>query len=191
MSLESSPTYPHPMGKKWLARNYQSLVQFSGSELLVECRCLNLEHVMHGVSVVHSLWPMDSSLLGGASIPGKDTRVSCHFLLQGIFPTQDWTLVLCLHQQVDSWLVPPHYLPSLPVVWQGRINTCFEAGKTEIFFLLQRKASIGTSSNEPNLKTKMNPETTSGFLPDSSLSGTHILDVLPPTGIVRKVAYIS
>ena len=33
--------------------------------------------------------------------PGKNTGVGCHFLLQGIFPTQGWNLCL-LHWQVDS-----------------------------------------------------------------------------------------
>ena len=28
--------------------------------------------------------------------PGKNTGVACHFLLQGIFPTQEWNLHLCL-----------------------------------------------------------------------------------------------
>ena len=36
--------------------------------------------------------------------PGKNTRVSCHFLLQGLFPTQKSNLhLLCLqHWQADS-----------------------------------------------------------------------------------------
>ena len=33
--------------------------------------------------------------------PGKNTGVGCHFLLQGIFPTQGWNPHL-LHWQVDS-----------------------------------------------------------------------------------------
>ena len=33
--------------------------------------------------------------------PGKDTGVGCHFLLQGIFPTQGWNLCL-LHWQADA-----------------------------------------------------------------------------------------
>ena len=37
--------------------------------------------------------------------PGKNTEVGCHFLLQGIFPTQGSNLhLLCLlHWQADSW----------------------------------------------------------------------------------------
>ena len=36
--------------------------------------------------------------------PGNNTGLGCHFLLQGIFPTQEWNLCL-LHQQVDSLLL--------------------------------------------------------------------------------------
>ena len=41
--------------------------------------------------------PMDSSLLGSSvhgDSPGKNTGVGCHFLLQGIFPTQGLNLGL-------------------------------------------------------------------------------------------------
>ena len=52
--------------------------------------------------VIRLLWPWDSL--------GKNTRVGCHALFQGIFPTQRSNLhLLCfLHQQTDSLpLVPP------------------------------------------------------------------------------------
>ena len=42
--------------------------------------------------------------------PGKNTEVGCHFLLQGIFPTQGWNLLLLhlLHWQAGSLpLAPP------------------------------------------------------------------------------------
>ena len=44
------------------------------------------------------------------NFPGKDTEVGCHFLLQGIFPTQGSNpcLSCILHKQTDSLpLVPP------------------------------------------------------------------------------------
>ena len=47
----------------------------------------------------HGLQP--ARLLCSLSSPGKNTRVGCHFLLQGILPTQRWNLCL-LHQQADS-----------------------------------------------------------------------------------------
>ena len=54
------------------------------------------------IMVIRLLWPWDSL--------GKNTRVGCHELFQGIFPTQRSNLhLLCfLHQQTDSLhLVPP------------------------------------------------------------------------------------
>ena len=46
--------------------------------------------------------PPGSSVHGNS--PGKNTGVGCHFLLQGIFPTQGLNLGLLhlLHWQVDS-----------------------------------------------------------------------------------------
>ena len=53
----------------------------------------------------HGLWP--TRLLCPRDPPGKNTRVSCHFLFQGIFPTQgsnpglphcSWTLYCLSHQ---------------------------------------------------------------------------------------------
>ena len=52
--------------------------------------------------------PIGSSVLGDSS--GKNTRVGCHALLQGIYPTQGSNLCLpcLLHWQVGSLpLVPP------------------------------------------------------------------------------------
>ena len=51
--------------------------------------------------------PMDCGLPGSSvhgDSPGKNTRVGCHYLLQGIFPTQGWNLpLLCLlHWQAGS-----------------------------------------------------------------------------------------
>ena len=50
---------------------------------------------------------MDYSLPGSSvhgDSPGKNTGVGCHFLLQGIFPTQGLNLHL-LHWQVGSLLL--------------------------------------------------------------------------------------
>ena len=43
--------------------------------------------------------PMDCSPQGSSvheDSPGKNTGVDCHTLLQGIFPTQNWTQVSCI-----------------------------------------------------------------------------------------------
>ena len=49
---------------------------------------------------------MDYKLLCPWDFPGKNTGWSCHFLLQGIFPTQGLNLCL-LHWQTYS-LLPSH-----------------------------------------------------------------------------------
>ena len=59
-----------------------------------------------------SLWPhglQPTRLLYPWDFPGKNRRVGCNFLLQGIFPTQGSNLhLLCLlHWQVDSLSLPP------------------------------------------------------------------------------------
>ena len=57
--------------------------------------------------------PMDCRLLCWA-FPGKNTGMGCHFLLQGIFPTQGLNspLLCFLHWQADSWPSEP---PGKPV----------------------------------------------------------------------------
>ena len=39
-------------------------------------------------------WTVATTLLSPWNFPGKNTGVSCHFLLQGIFPTQGLNLRL-------------------------------------------------------------------------------------------------
>ena len=56
--------------------------------------------------------PMECSLPGssvhGMDLPGKSTGVGCHFLLQGIFPTQECNLhLLSPALQVDSLPAEP------------------------------------------------------------------------------------
>ena len=49
-------------------------------------------------------WTITTRLLCPWDSPGKNTRVGCHFLLQGIFPTQGLNprLLCLLHWQADS-----------------------------------------------------------------------------------------
>ena len=61
----------------------------------------------------HGLEP--ASLLCPWDFPSNNTEVGCHFLLQGIFPTQGLNLRL-LHQQMDS--LPLSHLGS-PHGWMG------------------------------------------------------------------------
>ena len=57
------------------------------------------------------------------NFPGKTTEVGCHFLLQGIFPTQELNLGLLhlLHRQADS--LPPCPLGSPDKRIQHAITT--------------------------------------------------------------------
>ena len=69
--------------------------------------------VLRRFSRVHSLRPhglYPARLLRSWNFPGKNTGVDCHFLLQGIFLTQESNLNLlhCLHGQASSLpLAPP------------------------------------------------------------------------------------
>ena len=52
---------------------------------------------MGSVQSCLTLWDtMDYTPPGSVKFPGKNTRVGCHFLLQGIFPTQGLNLVSCI-----------------------------------------------------------------------------------------------
>ena len=72
----------------------------------------------------HGLKP--SSLLCPWNFPGKNTRVGCHFLLQGVFPTQGLNpcLLCLLHWQVGS--LPLCHLGS-PTTSIARAQPCARA----------------------------------------------------------------
>ena len=57
--------------------------------------------------------PPGSSVYGDSS--GKTTRVGCHALLQGIFPSQRSNLLCLLHGQVGSLPLAPPVKPSPPL----------------------------------------------------------------------------
>ena len=55
------------------------------------------------VGSCQTLWPhklQPAWLLCTWNVPGKNTGVCCHFLLQEIFPTQDRILVSCIGRQI-------------------------------------------------------------------------------------------
>ena len=60
------------------------------------CSVVSSSLWIHGLQPTRLLCPWDS--------PGRNTRVGCHFLLQGIFPIRDWTCVsyILLHWQAGS-----------------------------------------------------------------------------------------
>ena len=67
---------------------------------------------LYGLYPARLLCPWDSQ--------GKNTGVGCHFILQGIFPTQGWNLhFLCLlHRQLGS----------LPLAPPGKLHPCMTGG---------------------------------------------------------------
>ena len=69
--------------------------------------------------------PMDHSLLCPWDSPNKNTRVGCHALLQGIFPTQGSNLCLLhlLHWQADS--LPWYHLGSQYLLGIMKKKACF------------------------------------------------------------------
>ena len=85
--------------------------QFNRASFCPLCRNPSSQRVQHWCScsvVSDSLWPhglyIAASLLCPWNFPGRDNSVSCHFLLQWIFPTQGLNLHLLrlLHWQTDS-----------------------------------------------------------------------------------------
>ena len=88
-----------PQGRPAQAGGLQSLITVTILCLLSQCVLAQLSPTLCN--------PMDCSLPGSSvhgNSPGKITGVGCHFLLQGIFPSQGMNLCLLhlLHWQADS-----------------------------------------------------------------------------------------
>ena len=67
--------------------------------LCILCCCCLVAQLSSNLLWLHGLWP--TRLLCPWNFPGKNTRMGCHFLLQGIFLTQGLNLYL-LHWPVES-----------------------------------------------------------------------------------------
>ena len=93
-------------------------LQSMGSQRVGHDWVTSLSISVHVCSVVsnssqpHGLWP--TKLFCPWNVPGKNIGVGCHFLLQGIFPTQgsNPSLSCLLNRQADS--LPTHHLGSAP-----------------------------------------------------------------------------
>ena len=81
------------------------------------------QSVMSNSLRLHGLWP--ARLLCPWNSPGKNTRVGCHFLLQGIFLTQGWNPCLLLCRQILYRLSHPGSLSAnfLKQVFQEMISS--------------------------------------------------------------------
>ena len=101
--LRSSSIYVFCFNLRWLVGNTY-IYEHTFTHTCVYFRHQLINHISKEVkwshSVVsnslqpHGLWP--TRLLRPWDFPGKSTRVGCHFLLPGIFPTQDQTHVSCI-----------------------------------------------------------------------------------------------
>ena len=112
-----------------------------------------------------SLWPQDCSPLGSSvhgDSPGKNTRVGCYFLLQGLFPTQGlnpglphhrWILYYLSHQGSPNlgqnhlrscWRGEPPGLSNwIFLVWVQCTNQSASAGWSITLVILSSHESLG------------------------------------------------
>ena len=66
--------------------SFSLLGRVKGQEAMCACSVVSDSLWPYGLSLIRFLWPW--------GFPGKNTEVGCHFLLQGIFPTQGSSLRL-------------------------------------------------------------------------------------------------
>ena len=63
--------------------------------------------MLSSIWFLETLWVVACQALCPWDSPGKNTRVGCHFFLQGIFPPRDWTHVSCVscigRQALYNW----------------------------------------------------------------------------------------
>ena len=96
-SFLSSSSHPFFLNKS--IYQLRSLPKFISLESFSKCICVCILFVAQPCLTLlqpHGVQP--TGLLCPLNLPGKNTRVGCHFLLQGIFPTQ----VSNLSWQADS-----------------------------------------------------------------------------------------
>ena len=106
-----------------------------------------------------SLWPhgwKTARLLCPWDFPGKNTGVGCHFLLQGIFLTRDWTHVSCI-SCICRWILyccatwEALSAPASTQIWYPFLSPCIRAR----VILLDRMGCVwipkGLPSNVPSL----------------------------------------
>ena len=96
--------------RSWNSRSicpstYLSILLFHSQLTQTVHACSIMSHFLqpHGLQPARLLCPWD--------FPGKNTRVGCHFLVQGIFLTQGSDPMHLRHQQADS--LPLHHLEAL------------------------------------------------------------------------------
>ena len=97
---------------KMLLNILQYKEQLPTTENVCVCMCVRAHSVLSHSSQPHGLQPI--RLLYPWNFPCKNIGVGCHFLLQGIFPTQGLNphLLGFLHWQADPLTTPPPGKPT-------------------------------------------------------------------------------
>ena len=110
---------------------WQYFILFYGW-VIFYCVCISSSVLLsHAQLCTHGLQP--TRLLCPWDFPGKDTGVGCHFLLQGIFPTQGSNLGLLHCRQIIYW---PSYQESPCVCIYVCKNICIHTTSSLSIHLL-------------------------------------------------------
>ena len=124
--------------KKWDTTEWLSTAQHKHRKILS-----SLHLCMHTCSVVsNSLWPHGlcsppvSSVHGDS--PGKNTRVGCHVLLQGIFSTQESNqhLFHLLHWEAGSLPLVPLGMPQVYLYLKKKLDSIYAWYYDICFYLI-------------------------------------------------------
>ena len=118
--------------------------------------CVVLSHSV----MSDSLWPHGSPVHGDS--PGKNTRVDCHALLQGIFPTQGSNpglqncrqIVYCLIHQGSPYLSILHDKYSLSFHYLILDKKSFFCSATKLIFFFRTKTPVLISLSFPQRLNK-------------------------------------
>ena len=91
--------------------------------------CASMLSLFSHVWPFATLWNVPAKLLCPQDFPGKNTRVGCHFLLHGLFPTQEGsTWISCIAGRFFTTKPPgkPLLLPFsyFPLTQTSQLNFC-------------------------------------------------------------------
>ena len=102
--------------------------------------------MLSGVQLFAAPWTVAHQASLSTGFPSKNTRVGCHFLLQGIFPLWDWISVSCIDRQIlhhcttrDRIIVPEE--PGGQLTWVGHAWKATQPGSGTWEASLRKEAS--------------------------------------------------
>ena len=133
-------------------------------------------------SQLHGLQP--ARLLCPWHVPGKNTGVGFHFLLQWVFQTQGWDLYLW-HWQVDSLLLSDLGSPSFTKPFNKLGNVSISPSSMSCSKLIKsQEEAVGTSDLKPEVVIAQS-------FPDFTTSNTSISNNIFPESFVYKFGEIA